>query len=366
MRSARRCRARVRSRGRTGPQPLVATARPAVVTASSTGHAAKGAPSEGVLLRDGRIAAFALCRPFGRGRVIGPLVAASDADAIAVARPHVAARAGRFLRLDTRRKSGPFADVLMRSGAGPRHGDHAVARPARASPSRRAGGDAGHLRAGEPGPELRRGQRVNTRAAAGVGAGGPARPADPGANPMPHRRSSNGALSPGAALLAVGGALALSGLISRRYRPDRSHPDIARWYRRLDTPAWKPPDAVFAGAWPVLLPLMSAGAYRLMRQPRSPARDEAIVLWALTVALVTGYTKVLFGERSLTGSVAEGALVVAAGAGFVARSARVDGIAAASGVPLTLWSAFGDALSEDLRRRNPDLDGRDPPGSPAS
>ncbi|WP_043748678.1 GNAT family N-acetyltransferase [Methylobacterium nodulans] len=69
-----------------------------------------------VLLRGGLIAAFALCRPFGRGHVIGPLVASCDADAIAVARPHVAAHAGRFLRLDTRQKTGPFAEFLMRSG----------------------------------------------------------------------------------------------------------------------------------------------------------------------------------------------------------------------------------------------------------
>lgn len=69
-----------------------------------------------VLLRDGRIAAFALCRPFGRGHVIGPLVASCDADAIAVARPQVAAFAGRFLRVDTRERSGAFAAFVLGSG----------------------------------------------------------------------------------------------------------------------------------------------------------------------------------------------------------------------------------------------------------
>ncbi|WP_298957612.1 GNAT family N-acetyltransferase [uncultured Methylobacterium sp.] len=69
-----------------------------------------------VLARDGRIEAYALSRPFGRGQVVGPLVAACDGDAIAVGRPHVAAQAGRFLRLDTRRADGPFAAFLARSG----------------------------------------------------------------------------------------------------------------------------------------------------------------------------------------------------------------------------------------------------------
>jgi hypothetical protein len=31
------------------------------------------------------------------------------------------------------------------------------------------------------------------------------------------------------------------------------------------------------------------------------------------------------------------------------------------GVPFTAWTAFGDIMTEDLRERNPDLDGNDPP-----
>ncbi|OAP36358.1 GNAT family acetyltransferase [Sinorhizobium glycinis] len=73
--------------------------------------------SKGVaLVRGDQIAAFSLCRRFGRGHLIGPLVAANDEDAIAVTRPHVADHAGNFLRLDTRQKSGPFAEFLAQSG----------------------------------------------------------------------------------------------------------------------------------------------------------------------------------------------------------------------------------------------------------
>jgi GNAT superfamily N-acetyltransferase len=68
------------------------------------------------LFRNGELEAFALCRPFGRGHVIGPVVACDDEDAIAVTRPFVAEHAGRFLRLDTRQKDGRFAEFLSRCG----------------------------------------------------------------------------------------------------------------------------------------------------------------------------------------------------------------------------------------------------------
>ncbi|WP_451979485.1 GNAT family N-acetyltransferase [Azospirillum endophyticum] len=68
------------------------------------------------LYRDGALAAFALCRPFGRGHVVGPVVAGADEDAIVVVRPHVDQHDGRFLRLDTHLDEGIFPLFVARSG----------------------------------------------------------------------------------------------------------------------------------------------------------------------------------------------------------------------------------------------------------
>jgi len=68
------------------------------------------------LIRDGRIVAFSLCRRFGRGHVIGPVVAKNDEEAIAVVRPHVVDHAGSFLRIDTRQQTGAFPQFLVQSG----------------------------------------------------------------------------------------------------------------------------------------------------------------------------------------------------------------------------------------------------------
>ncbi len=68
------------------------------------------------LFRGADLQAFALCRPFGRGHVVGPVVASSDADAIVVVEPHVAHHAGQFLRLDTHMESGDFASYVSQCG----------------------------------------------------------------------------------------------------------------------------------------------------------------------------------------------------------------------------------------------------------
>lgn len=75
------------------------------------------AHSAGYGLFDGnKLTAFALCRPFGRGHVVGPVLAESDADAVAVIRPHVVDHSGSFLRVDTPMDSGEFAAFLPHAG----------------------------------------------------------------------------------------------------------------------------------------------------------------------------------------------------------------------------------------------------------
>lgn len=69
-----------------------------------------------VIERDGQLVGFALIRRFGRGRVIGPLVALDDDDAMALCGPLLAPHQGKFLRLDTREPEGAFRRFLTQSG----------------------------------------------------------------------------------------------------------------------------------------------------------------------------------------------------------------------------------------------------------
>lgn len=69
-----------------------------------------------VLIRDGRIDACALMRPFGRGKVIGPLFARSEADALAVLGPLMADQAGRYVRIDLRDETSDLARFVGQCG----------------------------------------------------------------------------------------------------------------------------------------------------------------------------------------------------------------------------------------------------------
>jgi GNAT superfamily N-acetyltransferase len=87
---------------------------------------------------DGRISGFAFCRSFGRGHVIGPVVAADEPMAIALTAPFVAAQAGRFLRVDIVEGATEFSRFLEGNGLLPSGGATTMIRGRRPPISQRA------------------------------------------------------------------------------------------------------------------------------------------------------------------------------------------------------------------------------------
>lgn len=69
-----------------------------------------------VAVQDGEICGFALRRPFGRGAVVGPVVAQDDEMAMQLVAPLIQGNVARFTRLDTPVESNRFLDFLNRSG----------------------------------------------------------------------------------------------------------------------------------------------------------------------------------------------------------------------------------------------------------
>lgn len=69
-----------------------------------------------VLIEGDRLTGFAFCRPFGRGHVVGPLVAPSDEAACALIQPFLLRHAGRFLRVDADARHDGLCQFLNRAG----------------------------------------------------------------------------------------------------------------------------------------------------------------------------------------------------------------------------------------------------------
>jgi len=70
------------------------------------------------LSRGGEIVGYSMRREFGRGHVIGPIVASNDCDAVHLTAVHLKDLSGRFARIDTREPNGLFADFLQQSRLG--------------------------------------------------------------------------------------------------------------------------------------------------------------------------------------------------------------------------------------------------------
>lgn len=73
--------------------------------------------SRGIVIeKAGRVTGFALCRRFGRGHVIGPVVAENEAEVLALISPIVAEHHSQFLRMDTLVPEGPLRQFLVAHG----------------------------------------------------------------------------------------------------------------------------------------------------------------------------------------------------------------------------------------------------------
>ncbi|OBQ91055.1 GNAT family N-acetyltransferase [Mesorhizobium sp. AA23] len=83
-----------------------------------------------VIRRSGVIAAYAAIRPFGRGEVIGPVIAGNADDAKALISFFAASRPGAFLRVDTESRTG-IAGWLGEIGLAHVGGGVAMDRPAK-------------------------------------------------------------------------------------------------------------------------------------------------------------------------------------------------------------------------------------------
>ena len=154
----------------------------------------------------------------------------------------------------------------------------------------------------------------------------------------------------GVALTA--GAVAISALVARANAPTPGRPEIKRAHDDLPQPGFTPPRAAFSIIWPPLFLALTLSGLRIWNAPKSPARTQALTLWA-TVQALNGIWMAL-GPRRLGGQLAAAVASLGTSAAYAWRARQVDAPAANLVAPYLGWISFANVLTEEVwRRRTP-------------
>ena len=123
------------------------------------------------------------------------------------------------------------------------------------------------------------------------------------------------------------------------------------WYKRLNKPAWTPPNWAFPVMWTTIYLLMSFAGARVAPLPGS---EYAMAFWALQIALNALWTPVFFGLRRLKGALPIMACLWLAVLGCTVTHFALDVWAGLAFVPYLVWVTIAGALNYTVMRLNPD------------
>lgn len=124
------------------------------------------------------------------------------------------------------------------------------------------------------------------------------------------------------------------------------------WYAGLAKPPFNPPNLAFPVAWTILFALMAVALWRVAVLGRGDERREALVAFAIQLALNVAWSFAFFAARSpLLGLVVIGALLASI-AWTIVRFRRVDGWAGALLYPYLAWVAFASVLNASILALN--------------
>ena len=133
---------------------------------------------------------------------------------------------------------------------------------------------------------------------------------------------------------------------------------VTTWYTTLETPAFTPPDWVFAPVWTTLYVTIAVAAWRVWRAGRRHSllahRAVVVALWAwgAQLALNLGWSLVFFGARMPGLALAEIALLWISIALTIVLFWRIDRLAGALLAPYLAWVSFAALLNAAIWRLN--------------
>jgi translocator protein len=124
------------------------------------------------------------------------------------------------------------------------------------------------------------------------------------------------------------------------------------WYRRLKTPPWQPPPAVFGPVWTGLYGLIAYAGGAVWQNSEEPERRRFAVAYGTNLALNAGWTWTFFRAHKLPLAAVHAVVLEVSTLDLIRRARRVAPHAAVALAPYAASNAFATALSTDLARRN--------------
>ncbi len=128
-------------------------------------------------------------------------------------------------------------------------------------------------------------------------------------------------------------------------------PAIPGWYASLEKPSFTPPNWLFGPVWGVLY-LMIALAGWLVWRDRSPARNRALILFGVQLALNLAWSVLFFGLKLIGPALIEIIVLLAAIGATIVTTLHVSRTAALLLVPYLAWVAYATALNAAIFRLN--------------
>lgn len=126
-----------------------------------------------------------------------------------------------------------------------------------------------------------------------------------------------------------------------------------QWYKRLDKPAWRPPDWLFGPAWAVLYAMIAVSGWLVWRTAGFEGAALGFAFYVAQLVLNGIWSGLFFGLRRPGLALIEMALMWLAILGNIVTFYPVHAGAAYLLVPYLAWVSFAFALNLSIWRRNP-------------
>ena len=144
-------------------------------------------------------------------------------------------------------------------------------------------------------------------------------------------------------LIVIGGTL--SGFLSGSAQGE--------WYASLEKPSFQPPGQAFGIVWPALYTMMALALATVLNEPRTKARDKAVTIFLVQLALNYAWSFVFFSAQAIGNALSLLVVIVALVATSVVLFWRIRPLAGALLLPYLAWVIFATALNSAILTLNP-------------